>query len=260
MTYYFSLSSIPSRFEKLPLVIDSLVNQTVKPQKIFINIPVFYSRLIQYVDFSKIPDFSHYKDIVVVNIVKYDWGPATKLLPLLRNDSGNSVISEITDDTPIIIVDDDIVYNPDLSETLLKSSSKYRDSCITVSATVNATYLFDIRVWISNENTQKRSPCGFPYKIEGYVDAFEAFRGTLLKKRFFKSDVFDFPHQEFYYADDIWFSGHIIKNGFTIVTPVYNSYSDYLQVDVDALSADGFVRAGRTKLVATYFKEKYGIW
>jgi hypothetical protein len=48
--YYFSLSTIPSRIGKLDQVVNSLIHQSIKPTKIFIQIPKFYFNF----NFSKI--------------------------------------------------------------------------------------------------------------------------------------------------------------------------------------------------------------
>ena len=66
--FYISLSSIPSRFEKLNIVIDSLINQTVKAKKIFINIPRYYDRFkteYQLPDLSKYDNIYKFKTLII---------------------------------------------------------------------------------------------------------------------------------------------------------------------------------------------------
>lgn len=248
--YYFSLTTIPSRIGKLNLVIDSLCNQIIKPEKIFINIPKFYNRFsISYEDL-KIPSFP---DNVIINICDEDYGAATKFLPIMK-------MTNIDDDTPIIIVDDDIIYDLNLSANLLKDSVRYPDSCITSFGITHSSYLFHNSNWIIDYNSCNKTPCGFRCEREGFIDVFEAFYGTLLKKKLFKEDVFDVFSNEFYFSDDVWFSGHIIKNGFSIFLSKYDIKSKNLQNEVDALSSNVSLRNERMNLVATYFHEKYNIW
>ena len=52
--FIFSLTTIPNKFDKLYLTIDSLINQTIKPEKIIVNIPRKYSlRFKTSIDNSK---------------------------------------------------------------------------------------------------------------------------------------------------------------------------------------------------------------
>lgn len=246
--YYFSLTTIPSRLSKLNSVIKSLQNQNIKPTKIFINIPKHYERFdCPGVSPTDIKDMSN----VVINFCDNDYGPATKFLPMFS-------IDYIDDDDPIIIVNDDIIYDPNLSSYLLKDAVRYPDSCITSFGITHSAYMFDNSKWFCDFNSQNIKPCGFREKFEGYVDVFEGFKGALLKKKLFKDDVFVFPNNEYKFSDDIWFSGHIIKNGFTIFISKFKNESKFIQDDVDA--SDLNVRNKRMYDTAYYFHQTYGIW
>ena len=251
--YYFSLTSIPSRFEKLHDVIKSLNNQIIKPTKIFIHIPKFYKRFNLNIDKSKLSFLTDKFDNLVINMCETDFGPATKFLPLMFE-------KQIHDDDPVIIVDDDTIYDPYLSINLLKDSVRFPDSCVTAFGITHSAYFFNTNNWFCDFNSQSLKPCGFREKMEGFIDAFEAFKGTLLKKKFFKEDVFEFPVNDYCFSDDVWFSGHILKNGYTIFLSKFKNTSKFLQDNVDALSSNTEIRDTRMKNVATYFHEKYGIW
>ena len=256
--YYFSLTTIPSRIDKLEDVIDSLINQIIKPDKIFIHIPKFYKRFQKCINKFCLTDIIKkykikYNDIVVINICDKDYGPATKFIPMMKMD-------DIEIDTPIIIVDDDIIYDKNLSAVLLKDSYIYPNSCITMFGITHSSYMFDNTKWFCHFNSQNLKPSGFRERHEGFIDVFEAFKGTLLKKKLFKNDVIEFPKDEYCFIDDVWFSGHIIKNGFNIFISNYNLEIKYIQNEVDALSENIDVRNNRMKNVATYFHKSYGIW
>ena len=62
--YYFSLSTIPSRMHNIKNVIESLLNQVIKPKKIFIHIPRVYRRfpLVEIV----LPNLSEYPAVEIV--------------------------------------------------------------------------------------------------------------------------------------------------------------------------------------------------
>ena len=72
---YISISTIPQRVKYLNKSIDSLLNQTRKPDKIFVNIPYKYKRFTEIVGDNQIPKFN--SGIVDVTRCE-DYGPGTK--------------------------------------------------------------------------------------------------------------------------------------------------------------------------------------
>ena len=95
---YISLSTIPSRIKNINRSIESLLNQTLKPDKIFINIPNIYKRFEQIIDEKDIPIFNNN----IVEITRCDdFGPGTKLMGSLEKLKKNSLI---------ILADDDNIY------------------------------------------------------------------------------------------------------------------------------------------------------
>ena len=95
---YVSISAIPQRLNSLQQTIDSLLQQTVKPDKIFINIPIEYKRFKQNISDNEIPNFNN----KIVEITRCeDYGPGTKLLGSLKKVKKNSLI---------ILADDDNLY------------------------------------------------------------------------------------------------------------------------------------------------------
>ena len=78
---YVSLSAIPQRIKNLNKSVESLLKQSRKPDKIFINIPHKYRRFKETVNNSEIPKF----DDRIVEITRCeDCGPGTKLLGSLE--------------------------------------------------------------------------------------------------------------------------------------------------------------------------------
>ena len=95
---YISLTAIPQRIKHLNKTIESLLNQTQKPDKIFINIPLKYKRFNEIIDDDQIPKF----DDKIIEITRCeDYGPGTKLLGSLNKLEKNSLI---------ILADDDNIY------------------------------------------------------------------------------------------------------------------------------------------------------
>ena len=95
---YVSISTIPKRIKNLRKSVESLLNQTRKPDKIFINIPFKYERFSETIEDEQIPKF----DNNFVEITRCeDCGPGTKLLGSLNKLEKNSLL---------ILADDDNTY------------------------------------------------------------------------------------------------------------------------------------------------------
>ena len=109
---YVSLSTIPQRIKNLHQSVDSLLKQTKKPDKIFINIPNKYKRFDEIINDSQIPKFSDSR----VEITRCeDCGPGTKLLGSLDKLNKNSLI---------ILADDDHLYEDYMIEKFYYFYSK----------------------------------------------------------------------------------------------------------------------------------------
>ena len=108
--FCISLSSIPSRFESVKEVIKSLNKQSIRPNKIFLNIPYNYKRFPEIKDIN----LDIFKDIIDDNFQISrceDYGPGTKLLGsinLLKNFDF------------VILVDDDHYYHKRMSKIFNK--------------------------------------------------------------------------------------------------------------------------------------------
>ena len=107
-----SLSVIPQRIKKINLSVESLLRQTKKPDKIFINIPHKYNRFDETIDENQIPKFSD--SIVEVSRCE-DCGPGTKLLGSLDKMKKNSLL---------ILADDDHIYEDYMIEKFYYFYSK----------------------------------------------------------------------------------------------------------------------------------------
>ena len=113
---YVSTSTIPQRVKSLDKSIKSLLNQSKKPDKIFINIPFKYRRFNETIKDDEIPKF----DSSVVEITRCeDYGPATKLLGSLDKLEKNSLV---------ILFDDDHVYENYMVEKFSYFYSKAPDN------------------------------------------------------------------------------------------------------------------------------------
>lgn len=130
---YCSLTTIPSRMSRIQKTIDSLLDQRVMPDKIFIHIPREYS-----VRFNRArihPDhidllrarYVEYGDRVVFHMVDEDHGPGTKLTGFFETAefraaavSAAAAVGESRAEKYILIVDDDVVYDPHFVEIFVE--------------------------------------------------------------------------------------------------------------------------------------------
>ena len=109
---YVSLTTIPQRLGSLHKSIESLLKQSKKPDKIFINIPTQYKRFKENVEEDKIPKFDEKVEITRCE----DCGPGTKLLGSLDKLKKNSLV---------ILADDDNTYDDYMIEKFFYYYSLY---------------------------------------------------------------------------------------------------------------------------------------
>ena len=101
---YVSLTTIPSRIKTINKCLDSILNQTIKPDKIYINIPFKYKRFDDIIMDEDLPETN---DIITITRCE-DFGPGTKLL-------GSYKLFE--KDAIVILIDDDLIYKDYMLES-----------------------------------------------------------------------------------------------------------------------------------------------
>lgn len=196
-----SLTTIPSRVDNLPLVVDSILNNTIVPDIIYINIPrVSNKENKEY----EIPEELKLNNQVKINITDKDFGPLTKLYPTL--------LEELDPESIIICVDDDKEYDSNLIEHLLLASEKYPNSCICISGWnyINLG-IMALPITIPINNMVKN------------VDILQCYNGVLYKRKFFKDDFDDYINiKECKTTDDISISKYLNDTGTEILSIPYN--------------------------------------
>ncbi len=281
--YIISLSSIPPRFGQLQTTLDSLLAQTVRPEKIILYINREYRRFPNWDGvLPNVPEG------VEIRRVDEDFGPATKILPAVRDfrESGFD----------ILFCDDDQVYRPHLAECLLSGRKLRPNDAVAVSGMMD----FDMP-----PNHKRQSPMR-PRRIlfrrslnivwhlkfafarlfaavsgkpvakpgrrrvlrAGFADGLEGWMGAMVDPRFFPDEVFDLP--DFAWpVDDVWLSGHLMRNGHgawiigSMFGPLLGPFPKPSHRDETALHKnqfDGVDRGNSNVAVVRYFQETYGIW
>jgi len=115
---YVTLTTIPQRFNTIYKTIDSLLNQLYMPEKIIINVPLKYgfrfnNATVLDADINKMKKHYSSSNRLIINRVDNDYGPITKLLGALS-------MTEIDDNSYIVVADDDQIYGDWVLSSYLK--------------------------------------------------------------------------------------------------------------------------------------------
>ena len=194
--FLISFTSVPNRFKTLPLVVESLTRQELPANEIHLN--------LAHQDFNDLP--SSIRATLEQSKVKVfsvdDWGPAKKLIPTLQRS-----------DLPVICVDDDLVYEPTLTQHLMIQAQLFPNNVIA-SRTHKITKNRDGQIAAYSDWRKQYSKTNGPSP-----DLFATSgAGTLFKRDFFHKDVFDFNLYKdlAFYCDDLWWYFQTIRNGVAV--------------------------------------------
>ena len=114
INFCVTLTTIPSRLKNLHLTIASINRQTLKPHKIFLNIPDKYKRFPNtYIENKDLENIKKINNIEVIRCK--DFGPSTKLMGSLDS---------IKKYDCVIIVDDDHEYHNQMCEIFIEEFKK----------------------------------------------------------------------------------------------------------------------------------------
>ena len=119
MKTIISLTSIPSRFKYISTTLDSLLAQDTQVDKIILYVPKYYQRFNKKLD--KLPTVP---DGIIAKFSDTDYGPATKILPAIKDF--------FEEDVRIIFCDDDRIYPKNLVSTLISASKKRPNDVIAI--------------------------------------------------------------------------------------------------------------------------------
>ena len=192
MKVVISLTSIPSRFISLPIVIDRLTHQTC--HEIWLNIPKSYNRFPEW-DKSFPLDFFNFGSKLKINCECEDLGPGTKVIAPAQHLDPEDII---------VYLDDDTNYDPKLVMNLLKWFKTDEKSAWGLSGFTFDNYF------------QKRYPRqhGLP------MDVLEGYGAVIVKAGWIQKLTEEFKElrEEARAADDVILSNLLTKQGVTLRT------------------------------------------
>jgi len=192
--HVISLTSHPARFPTLGIALDQCLNQILIPKQVYLNIAES--------DISELPD--EVKKLESGGVLKIipceDLGPGKKLIPTLRYE----------DHLPIIVLDDDLYFEADLTMKLMIQHHQAPRQIIA-SRVHKIAYGEDGSIspystWIKNYSLSN-GPSEDLFPTSG--------AGTLYKKEFFHPDVLDVESytRHAFYTDDLWWFIHSKRIG-----------------------------------------------
>ena len=212
---YVSISTIPQRLKNINDSIESLLKQTTKPDKIFLNIPFKYKRFSETIEKSQIPKFNN--SCVEVTRCE-DFGPGTKLLGSLPKLKKNSLL---------ILADDDHIYKDYMIEKFQYFYSKASNNAYSF-------YVYPIKNFPVGQGAD-----GFAINTN-HLDGIKNFYNKVVK-----------DYKELFLNDDLWISYYLY---FLKKIKIY-SLQEHLKKDSDGkrslIYTQNIVTSG---LIQTYGK------
>lgn len=183
-----SLTTLPDRIANLQPTLDCLVHQTRPPDEIVIAIAWFSMR--QQREYQ-IPEYLTQIARVRILRCERDWGPATKFIPVIQNESENTLV---------VVLDDDRTYPRDLFATYLHFHEQLPDAALCIRGARMPRNL-DWRDAVMTRGDRIREP--------QRVAVITGAGSYLIQPRLFDQSLCDYssaPPAAFY-MDDIWISG-----------------------------------------------------
>ena len=190
-----SMTTIPSRINRLKPTITSLLDSSKRVDKIYLNIPKISCKGVLY----HIPNWLKSLKNIEINYIEKDFGPATKLIPILRKENKKTII---------IVIDDDVIYGTKMVENYIKT--------FYLRGKKEALTIFGSN--IENGEICEEWPGFVSYRGGTYVSILKGHDSFLVTPEMFSSNVFNFDiaPKECFWVDDIWFSGWLKYNNVKI--------------------------------------------
>ena len=194
-----SLTTTPYRIDTIKPVLDSLVRQSIKPTRIYVNIPWRFKREdTKYV----IPAWLKSYPSIIINRTK-DYGPATKLIATLEKEHDPKTI--------IITVDDDQVYQKHAVRDLVKQYlfDSHSENVAISGEGFNLLFFQDLGLHFNPITLGGRS-----------VLSVVGGSNVAYKRGFFKDDIFlltDNVPKSCFLSDDLMISAYLLTNTFNII-------------------------------------------
>ena len=262
-----SLTAIPPRFPYLAETLQSLIQQKAQVASVNLYLPRRYRRFNW--DPSALPPVP---EGVTICLVDEDLGPATKVLPAVRQYREQAV--------SILFCDDDKVYDADWAQRFIDASQQHPDCCIVEEGGDVGDYSHH-NFRGDRQPRSSRRPKDLVYRLKrlgslglwkprknvgsGYVDMLEGWGGVLVRPEFFTDAAFDIP-EILWTVDDIWLSGQLTLNNVPIwlnaedARRTQGNSNEVKEASLRKLVHEGHGRTEANQACVDYFRNQHHIW
>ena len=206
-----TLTTLPGRYQTLLIALKSLKAQTYKLDTIYLAVPEKASRLD--LSYDDIPE--EISELCVVVHPPVDYGPATKIY--------GGLYYEKDPETVIISFDDDVIYDHNTVEILMKHHKKHPGVAICGTGSLVGKGLLMASIHNNIDCVARYNPmAGFNVTRDGRpVDVIYGCSGVLYQRKFFpKNDKlveklfkYALEDEDVFRNDDILFSAYLCKKG-----------------------------------------------
>lgn len=169
-----SLTTVPERIQYLPEILKSLLAQTMPFARIYLHIPYQSLKKKLYIVPGHLEKFAKSNGIVI-NRTNEDWGPITKLIPILRLEKDPETI--------IVTFDDDTLAHPLVSSILSRKCQEYPNACLSFSGWCIGKFPYLYQLVMGNK---RDVACDWLQGVHSI-----AYRRKFLDER----EILDFPHK-----------------------------------------------------------------
>lgn len=260
-----TLTTIPPRFDKITPTLKSLLNQKHRADQINLYIPQSYKRFPEWTGaLPQVPEG------VTVCRTDFDYGPATKVLPAVKDNWGK--------ERDILFCDDDVHYDAEWSGRFIDLRKSHERTCLAEGgdnikdidittrpadrlprvSTAGRGLLFKVGSMLKYR--QRRASY---YTQSGYSDTLLGVSGVMVRPTYFDEKVFDIPGL-LWTVDDYWIAGNLAVNNVPIwVNANAPRRHDGASRRISALLTmvhEGHDRNDSNQAAVDYFREYYGVW
>ena len=191
MRVIVSMTTLPSRICRIKPMVDSILAQTRRAENFFIWLPeVCAKEETPY----EIPEWLSGLGYPLAVTAAKDYGPATKLIP---------VLARVTDpDVLIITVDDDVVYEQHLIEELEEATHRYPDAAIGLMGAVGDSFVHSEQIYFGSVRE---------------VNELGGYRGIAYRRSLFDESIFEdielLTKDGLFVTDDQLFAWNLHRRG-----------------------------------------------
>lgn len=224
MKVVLTLTTIPTRLNSdysfdIKYCLESLLNQNYDDYEIHLNIPHIYKKTGEpYI----IPEWmSNYDTDGKLKIYRTeDYGSITKLIPTLERLDGDDII---------IVVDDDIVYHPEMINEHIKNRKIWPNYVIGYDGMRSKNEDGSTSTLFGDSRDYYFSAC----KTNKFVDIIQHYKSVSYFRKFFEDDFLNFWNEYGVWCDDKTVSAYLShKKIARLVTyydgdPNFNSYEEW---------------------------------